>query len=94
MGVLDTAFDAALATQAGLVGEQAMEELQVRPAALLGVGQSGVELVRRYRNTQGRRSRRGFAHAGLESLSVSSGSSAGFSWDGVSSAASSGKSKC
>ena len=33
VGVLDEAFDAALPAQAGLIGEQAMQELQVRPAA-------------------------------------------------------------
>ena len=37
VGVLDEAFDAALAAQAGLVGEQPMQELQVRPAGVLGL---------------------------------------------------------
>ena len=36
VGVLDETFDAALAAQAGLIGEQAMQELQVRPAGVLG----------------------------------------------------------
>ena len=36
VGVLDEAFDAALAAQAGLIGEQAVQELQVRAAGCPG----------------------------------------------------------
>ena len=53
VGVLDEAFDAALPAQSGLIGEQAMQELQVRPAVLLGVGQGRVELVGGHRDAQG-----------------------------------------
>ena len=53
VGILDTPFDAALAAQARLVGEQAMQELQVRAAALLGVEHSGVELLGGHGDAQG-----------------------------------------
>src|SRR5271156_2077762 len=54
VGVLDEAFGAALSAQAGLSGEQAVQELQVRSAILFGVGQGGVELVGRHRHAQSR----------------------------------------
>ena len=44
-GVLDEPFDAALASQAGLIGEQSMEEVEVGEAGVLGVLQRRVELV-------------------------------------------------
>src|ERR1019366_7523048 len=53
VGVLDEAFDAALPAQAGLIGEQPVQELPVRTAVLFGVGQGGVELVGCRRHTQG-----------------------------------------
>src|SRR5207249_2004246 len=53
VGVLDEAFDTALPAQAGLIGEQAVQELQVRSAVLFGVGQGSVELVGCHRHTQG-----------------------------------------
>jgi len=53
VGVLDEAFDAALPAQAGLIGEQAVQELQVRSAVLFGVSQGGVELVGGHGDTQG-----------------------------------------
>ena len=53
VGILDEAFDAALAAQAGLIGEQAVQELQVRAAAVFGVAQGGVELVGGHRDAQG-----------------------------------------
>ena len=54
VGVLDEAFDAALAAQAGLVGEEPMQELQVRPAGVLGLLQDLVELVGGHGDAQGR----------------------------------------
>ena len=53
VGVLDEAFDAALAAQAGLIGEQAMQELQVRPAGVLGLLQGRVELLGGHGDAQG-----------------------------------------
>ena len=47
LGILDEAFDAALASQAGLIGEQAMEELQVRAAGVLGLLQARRRVARR-----------------------------------------------
>ena len=93
VGVLDEAFDAALAAQAGLVGEQAMQELQVRPAGVLGSlkaasSWSAVTGIRKVAKSARIWSRRLAVAVG------SSGSSSGFSSDGVSSAGSSGKSKC
>ena len=41
------------AAQAGLVGEQTMQELQVRPAGVLGLLQGGVELLGGHRDAQG-----------------------------------------
>ena len=64
VGVLDEAFDAALAAQAGLIGEQAMQELQVRPAGVLGFFKSLVELVGASPGYARSRSRRGSGHAG------------------------------
>src|SRR5579864_5591328 len=46
--LLDEAFDAALTAQAGLIGEQAVQELQVRAAAVLGLLQDLVELFGRH----------------------------------------------
>ena len=54
MGLLDEAFNAALAAQTGLIGEQPMEELQVRPAGVLGLLQGQVELVGGHGDAQGR----------------------------------------
>jgi hypothetical protein len=45
VGILDAACDAAGAALAGLIGEQAVQEVEMRPAGLLGFGQGGVELV-------------------------------------------------
>ena len=45
VGILDEAFDAALASQAGLIGEQAMKEVEVREAGILSVLESGIELL-------------------------------------------------
>ena len=50
VGFLDEPFDAALASRTGLIGEEALQELQVRAAVLFGVGQSGVELLGRHRD--------------------------------------------
>ena len=92
VGVLDEAFDAALAAQAGLIGEQAMQELQVRPAGVLGLLQGRVELLGGHRDAQGREVGEDLVTQAWLSRSTSSGWSC-FSSDGVSSA-SSGKSKC
>ena len=91
VGVLDETFDAALAAQAGLIGEQAMQELQVRPAGVLGLLQGVVELLGGHGDAQG-------GEVGEDLVTqvrgrFGSGSSGGFSSDGVSSA-SSGESKC
>ena len=72
-GVLDEAFDAALAAQAGLIGEQAMQELQVRPAGVLAPASRRRRVARRSRGCAGWRSRRGSGHAG-------SGGFVGFVW--------------
>ena len=90
-GLLDEALDAALPAQAGLIGEQPMEELQVRAAGVLGLFQGLVELARRSPERARSRSRRGSGHAGSERLSSSGWS--GFSADGGSSV-SSAESKC
>ena len=50
--VLLLPFDAALASRTGLIGEQALQELQVRATVLFGVGQRGVELLGRHRDAQ------------------------------------------
>jgi hypothetical protein len=52
VGILDAACDAAGAALAGLVGEQAMQEVKVGPASLVGLGEGGVELVGRDRDAQ------------------------------------------
>ena len=46
--------EAAFAAQAGLIGEQAMEEVQVRQTGVLGLLEGGVELVGRHGDAQGR----------------------------------------
>ena len=43
--LLDEPFDAALAAEAGLIGEQTMQELQMRPAGVLSLFQDEVELL-------------------------------------------------
>lgn len=44
-GVLDEPFDAALAAQAGLIGEQSVQEVEMREACILGVLERRVELL-------------------------------------------------
>jgi hypothetical protein len=53
VGILDAACAAAGAALAGLVGEQAVQEVEVRPAGFLGLGQGGVELRGGDGDTQG-----------------------------------------
>lgn len=53
VGLLDAAFDTALAPQSGLIGEQAMEEVEVRQPGVLGVLRGSVELVGGHRDAQG-----------------------------------------
>ena len=88
LGFLDEAFDAALPPQAGLIGQQTMQELQVRPAGILALLQGGVELLGRHRNAQGREVGEDLLTQAwtVAGWSSSSGSSWGFSSDGVSSA--------
>ena len=88
VGVLDEAFDAALAAQAGLVGEQPMEEVQVGQAGVLGLLQDGVELVGSHGDTQGGEVGEDLVTQDRSRLS-SSACSGGFSGDGVSSVESS-----
>jgi hypothetical protein len=44
VGIVDAVCDAAGAALAGLFGQQVVQEVEVRPAGLLGFGQSGIEL--------------------------------------------------
>ena len=64
VGILDETFDAALAAQAGLIGEQAMEELQVRAAGRPGLAARRRRAARPSPGCAGWRSRRGSGHAG------------------------------
>jgi len=52
-GIVDTAFDGAFASLVGQAAEQAMSELQVRPAFLLGLAQQGVKRLARRSDLQG-----------------------------------------
>ena len=94
VGLLDEPFDAALAAEAGLIGEQAMQEVEVREAGILGVLRERRRVARPSRGCVAWRSRRGSGHAGSASLPVSPGSSSGSSSGGASSPDSSGESKC
>src|SRR6266540_1284239 len=54
-GALDTALEAAFAAQAGLVGEQAMEEVEVSQTSVLTLLEGGVELLGSHGDAQGRK---------------------------------------
>jgi hypothetical protein len=52
-GIVDAAFDGAFAALVGQAAEQAMGELQVRPAFLLGLAEEGVKRLAGRGNLQG-----------------------------------------
>ena len=52
-GVFDALLQTAFAPHSRLVGEQAMQEVEVRSAVLFGVAQGGVEVLGGDRNAQG-----------------------------------------
>src|SRR5204862_6091450 len=53
VGLADATLDAALPPQSGLVGQQTMQEVQVRQAAVLSLVQGVVQLLGRHRDAQG-----------------------------------------
>ncbi len=91
--VLDASLEAAFTLQAGLVGEKAMKEVEVRQAGVLSMLESGVKLLGRHGDAQSRRSRQWIWSRRSAWSLVSSAGAGGFLRMGFH-ISSSGKSKC